>query len=200
MENKYMKIVKKLEKHGFETYLFNNGKEVNEFLLDKTKGDYSTTFGGSMTLLDLGTYDLLEENNYNVNWHWKNGGLKNNKDLFDKRIYITSTNALTEDGKLVNMDGVGNRVASMITGYEKVYVVVGKNKIVKDVEAGIERIKNIAAPLNAKRLNKKTPCAITGKCTDCDSPDRICCAEVVLHRNTMDSNIIICIVDEELGY
>jgi hypothetical protein len=115
-------------------------------------------------------------------------------------VYLTSTNALTLDGKLVNMDGAGNRVASMIFGHKRVYVIVGKNKICKDYEEASKRIKNVAAPKNAKRLNTNTPCRFTGSCNDCSSPDRLCNVEVILHRNPAGSNVNIFLIDEELGF
>lgn len=200
MNKKYSKIKESLEKNGFEVYLFSGKEKINEFILKENNKDKSLYFGGSKTLDELKTYEYLNEKDINVNWHWREEEGKKNKTIYKNKIYITSSNAITEDGKLVNMDGIGNRVSSMITGYDKVYVLVGKNKIVENVEAGRERIKNIAAPLNAKRLERKTPCVKTGKCMDCDSSDRICCAEVVLHRNPMNSNVIICLIDENLGY
>lgn len=198
--NKYEELKDNLTKHDFKFYYFKNHQDLNEFLLEENEKDNSFYFGGSMTLEEMGTYDLLNEKEYNVNWHWKDNEKVNNKTKYDTKVYLTSTNAITMDGKLVNMDGVGNRVASMINGYDKVYVITGVNKIVENVEKGLERIKNIAAPLNAKRLDKKTPCVKTGKCMDCNTEDRICCAEVILHRNPMNSNVIVCLIEEELGY
>jgi hypothetical protein len=113
--------------------------------------------------------------------------------------YITSSNAVTKDGKLVNMDGFGNRVAAISCGPKQVLIVVGTNKIVNDVDEGIERIKEIAAPLNAKRLNKNTPCVESGICEDCDSPERICRVISIVTR-PYENRVTIYLIDEELGY
>ena len=104
------------------------------------------------------------------------------------------------DGKLINMDGNGNRVASMVFGHEEVFIVVGKNKICKDYKSAIERIENIAAPKNAKRLGLDTPCNHFGKCNDCNTMDRMCSVETIIHRNPGKTKINICLVNEELGY
>ena len=154
-----------------------------------------------MTIEELNIYKDLKDRNNNVYWHWK---VEDKKAELEKarnaKVYLVSTNALTLDGKLVNIDGTGNRVSSMIYGHERVYVVLGENKICGDYNEAKKRIENIAAPKNAKRLNLNTPCSHTGKCNDCDSPDRICKVETIIHKNPSDTQIYICIVDEELGY
>lgn len=193
-------VKRNLEKNGFEAEIFNTSKEVNQYLLDDIKENTSIDFGGSITVEQIGTYEVLEEAGHDLYWHWKSVKENTLDRKHNSNAYITSTNALTEDGKLINMDGTGNRVAAMIIGFDTVYVITGKNKIVKDEKAGRDRIRNIAAPLNAKRLNRKTPCAHTGVCTDCDSPDRICKAEVILHKNPSNTKIKVLIVDEELGF
>jgi acyl-CoA hydrolase len=115
-------------------------------------------------------------------------------------LFITSTNALTKDGKLINTDGVGNRVAAMIFGPKKTLVLAGVNKIVKDVNAGLSRIKEIASPMNTKRLNVNTPCAVTGVCSDCNSPQRICRVTTIIEKKPNFSDIEIVIIGENLGY
>lgn len=194
-------LVKLLERYGYSVKTFNNSDEVKQELLKEISPEDTIGFGGSSTLLELGIYDKLVERGNDVYWHWK---AENKKEALTKAnsstVYLTSTNALTEDGKLVNIDGTGNRVSSMIFGHERVYFVVGKNKICKDYEAAMERIHTVASPKNAERLNLNTPCRITGRCSDCDSPDRMCKAEVVLHRKPNGTNIHIYLVDEELGF
>lgn len=194
-------LVKLLENYGYGVKTFNNADDVVKELLNEIKPEDTVGFGGSSTLLELGIYEDLVEKGNEVYWHWK---AENKKEALIKAnsstVYLTSTNALTEDGKLVNIDGTGNRVSSMIFGHERVYFVIGNNKICKNYEAAIERIHTIAAPKNAERLNINTPCRFTGKCNDCDSPDRMCKAEVVLHRKPNGTNIQIYLVDEELGF
>lgn len=193
-------LEKNLIDNGFTVKRFKNTKELNRELLSQIKLGDSVGFGGSITVRDIGIYEELKDRGNKVFWHWKKDVEDPINKAKDADVYITSTNALTIDGKLVNMDGNGNRVASMIYGHRDVFVIVGKNKITDDYQGARDRIRNIAAPLNAKRLNCKTPCVHTGKCSDCDSSDRICKVEVVIHKNPGNTNINIYIVDEDLGY
>jgi len=145
---------------------------------------------------------LKEERGNTVYWHWKaedkSAALR---DAASSKVYITSTNAVTEDGKLVNKDGTGNRVSSMFYGHERVYIVAGKNKIVRNYGDAIYRIEHTAAPMNAKRLNLTTPCVYTGVCSDCDSPQRICNVETVINKKPGGvGKIVIYLVNEDLGY
>lgn len=118
---------------------------------------------------------------------------------FSADVFLASSNALTEDGKIVSIDGAGNRVAAMIFGAPKVILPIGRNKIVRDVATAIYNIKNIIAPIHAKRTEHKTPCAVTGKCNDCDSPDRICNITVILEKRSMCTDLSIILINEDLG-
>ncbi len=200
MDSKFLELEKILPKNGYIVKTFNNLTEAKDELLSEIKIEESVGIGGSITIQEMGIYEELRERGTEVYWHWKKDVENAAAKAINADTYITSTNALTMDGKLVNMDGNGNRVASMIYGHKDVYIVVGKNKICKDYEDARERIKNVAAPMNAKRLNLSTPCTYTGKCIDCDSPQRICKAEVIIHKKPGASNIHIYLVDEELGY
>lgn len=201
MDKNMERLVSILSKNGFCVKEFNNIEDVKTYLLEKINIKESVAIGGSMTIDDMNIYEELKQRGTNVYWHWK---VENKKLELEKAktadVYLTSTNAITLDGKLVNMDGNGNRVTSMIYGHERVYVIVGKNKIVRDYKEARERIKNIAAPLNAKRLKIDTPCRFTGKCSDCDSKDRICNIETILHKNPGNTQIYVYLVNEELGY
>lgn len=194
-------LVKLLEGYGYIVKTFKNSIDTKNELLKEIKADDTIGCGGSSTILELGIYEDLLERGNEVYWHWK---AEDKKEALKKAsfssVYLTSTNALTEDGKLVNMDGTGNRVSSMIYGHDRVYFVIGKNKICKDYEAALDRIHTVASPKNAIRLNLNTPCRYTGKCIDCDSPDRMCKAEVILRRKPNGTNITIFLVDEVLGY
>ncbi len=115
-------------------------------------------------------------------------------------MYLSSVNALAETGEIINIDGAGNRVASTLYGHQKVYLVISRNKLAEDYESALWRARNIAAPKNAQRLNRKTPCAVKAdRCYDCKSPERICCGLVVLWRPMMGQDIEIILVDEDLG-
>jgi hypothetical protein len=121
------------------------------------------------------------------------------RKCFSTDVYLTGTNAITEDGKLFNIDMTGNRVGAMFIGPKKVLVLSGVNKIVKDIQAAEERLRGWAAPQNAKRLNKKTPCTETGVCGDCSSPDRICNIYVTLAKRPTRTDIVIVLIGEPLG-
>ena len=115
-------------------------------------------------------------------------------------MYVTSVNGLAQSGELINIDGTGNRVAAMLYGHKKVYFVVGSNKIAPDYESALHRARNIAAPLNAKRLSRKTPCVEGGRCFDCSSPERICRGLAVLWEKMGGSDMEVVLINEELGY
>ena len=200
MKKQFIELENILTRNGFKVKTFNKIEEAKAELLSEIKSNETIGIGGSMTIDKMDIYDDLKARAGEVYWHWR-------KDVSDATVkarnadtYITSTNALTMDGKLVNMDGNGNRVSAMIYGHNDVYIVVGKNKISMNYEEARERIRNIAAPMNAKRLNLDTPCVHTGKCSDCDSPQRICRTEVIIHKNPSTTNINIYLIDEELGY
>jgi hypothetical protein len=168
-------------------------------------------FGDSLTLREIGIVDALTEGNYTFLNPWA-PGTDTEKNIALKRraltsdVFVTGTNALTLDGKIVNVDGHGNRVAAMLFGPAKVIVVVGINKIVADVQAALERIRNEAAPLNVKRhpnFDPMPPCGETGVCTDCGSAWRICNKTVIVERQ-YDNNkytpiLTVVIVGEKLG-
>lgn len=201
MDKKLILAKEALEKNGFKVKVFDEVEKIKETLLKDIGLEESIAFAGSMTLDELGLYEDFKDRGNKTYWHWKaKDGQAELKAARDADIYLSSTNALTLDGKLVNMDGVGNRVSSMFYGHERVYIIAGKNKIAKDLEEARDRIDNIAAPKNAQRLGIDTPCKSTGKCNDCDSPSRICNVEVVMHKNPMRANINIFLVDEDLGY
>ncbi|HEY8363675.1 MAG TPA: lactate utilization protein [Tissierellaceae bacterium] len=200
MDNRFMELKKTLEKYGFVVKIFEDSKSAKDELLNEIKLDETVGIGGSMTIQQMGLYEDLRNRGNKVYWHWRKDEESPLQKAMNTDVYLTSTNAITMDGKLVNMDGNGNRVASMFFGHKNVYVLVGKNKICKDYDEARQRIRDIAAPLNAKRLNLSTPCAITGKCNDCNSPQKICKVETIIHRNPGLCQIHIYLIDEELGY
>lgn len=196
------KAVRALQKNGFDVRVFNTKEEVVSALMEDINVDEAVGLGGSITLQDIRIYDHLVERGNTVYWHWKaedkGAALRN---AASSKVYITSSNAVTEDGKLINKDGTGNRVSSMFYGHERVYIVAGRNKVVRNYGDAIYRIEHIAAPLNAKRLNLTTPCVYTGVCSDCDSPQRICNVETVINKKPGGvGKIVIYLVNEDLGY
>ena len=192
-----------LEKRGFVVSCFDNAKEAGEYL-DSQIDNRTIGFGGSVTLEQMGLYEKLERHNV-VSWHHR---IPENKTDAEVRmeanaaeIYISSVNGLAETGEIINIDNNCNRVAAIFYGHQKVYLIIGKNKLEKDYESALFRARNIAGPLNAKRLNKKTPCAVKGdQCYDCNSPERICRGLSVLWAKPMTGEFEVVLVDEELGY
>ena len=141
-----------------------------------------------------------------VIWHWDKAlvekeGLKGVRDLAaEADIYITSVNGVSEDGTLINIDGAGNRISSTAYGHEKVYFIIGRNKVEENFEKALFRARNIAAPKNAQRLKKKTPCAVKGdKCYDCNSPERICRGFMIIERAISSMKMEVIVIDEDLG-
>lgn len=193
-------IKKNFEKHGFKTSFFKTGQEAAAYICDSVKGK-RVSFGGSMTVKEMGLYDLLSHNN-DVCWHWVTPGKETCEKARSAQIYITSANGVSVTGELVNIDGTGNRVSETLYGPEKTYFVVGSHKLSPDLHSAILRAKNVSAPKNAMRLNVKTPCVANGgdRCYDCSSPERICNATVILERPCRGMEVEIVFLEEESGY
>lgn len=203
MEDLVDLTVNNLKKNGFGVEYFDNINNAKKYLLSKIDDKIDIGIGGSMTIFDSNIHEELIKRGNSVYWHWLANDENKNETLEKAKnasIYLASSNAITSEGKLINIDGVGNRVSSMVYGHDKVYIIAGINKIVKDDKKAIERIKNESCPKNAERLKLNTPCRYTGKCNDCNSPDRMCNITVILEKNPMKADIEILIVNEELGY
>lgn len=187
-----------LRQRGYTVRVFDSGEAAADYLNGAIDG-VSVGIGGSVTVQQLGLYDRLAQHNQ-VYWHWQ-GGPEQRDKAAGADVYLTSANGLAETGEILNIDGTGNRVASGLFGHEKVYFIVGRNKVAPDYDAALWRARNIAAPKNAQRLGRKTPCAAKGdRCYNCKSPERICRALVVYWEkpNSMDMEVVL--VDEDLGY
>lgn len=197
------KLTANLEKHGFKVSCFSTAKEAADYLDNAIDGK-TVGLGGSVTLDQMGLYEKLEKHN-DVRWHWR---IPEGKTVADLRtaaneaaIYLSSVNGIAETGEIINIDATCNRVAAILYGHEKVYLVAGINKIAPDYESALYRARNIAAPLNAQRLGKKTPCAVSAdRCYNCTSPDRICRALSVLWDAPLGGEFEVVLVEEELGY
>lgn len=192
-----------LEKRGFTVSLFETAGEASSYLNTVIHGK-TVGFGGSITLQDMGLYESLSQNN-TCFWHWRDKDGMTVAELRAKgnaaEIYLSSVNGIAESGEIINIDGTCNRVAAMLYGHEKVYLVVGKNKIAENYEAALWRARNVAAPKNAHRLGVNTPCAEKGeRCYDCASNGRICRALAVLWEKPTGADIEVVLIDEALGY
>lgn len=191
------KAAEKLEKLGYTVKVFATKEEAADYL-DSAIDETSVGFGGSVTTQELGLYDRLAAHN-ETHWHWV-GGPEERKEAQDCKVYITSANGLAETGEIINIDGGGNRVAATLYGHEKVYFVIGRNKLAPTYDEALWRARNIAAPKNAQRLGRKTPCAIKAdRCYNCSSPERICRGLVVMWAPMMGCETEIVLVDEDLG-
>ena len=190
-------VKKNLEARGFSVSTFSTAAEAAAYL-DSAIDGTTVGIGGSMTVQQMGLHEKLAAHN-EVHWHWTDGPEARAKAAHAD-VYITSANGLTENGEVINIDGAGNRVASTLYGHKRVYFIIGRNKLAPTYDEALWRARNIAAPKNAQRLGKKTPCAVKGdRCYDCKSPDRICRSLVVLWGPSMGIETEIVLVDEDLG-
>ena len=190
-------VKKNLEARGFSVSTFSTAAEAAAYL-DSAIDGTTVGIGGSMTVQQMGLHEKLAAHN-EVHWHWTDGPEARAKAAHAD-VYITSANGLTENGEIINIDGAGNRVASTLYGHKRVYFIIGRNKLAPTYDEALWRARNIAAPKNAQRLGKKTPCAVKGdRCYDCKSPDRICRSLVVLWGPSMSLDTEIVLVDEDLG-
>ena len=206
MDNRLETTAAALRRRGFAAECFATGAAAAARVSELAADAKSVGFGGSMTLAALGLAETLAAAGKEI---WRHGDPKwrpeEKMDVMRRELtcdlFLTSANALTADGRLVNIDGNGNRVAASIFGPKRVVFVVGRNKIVDGgIDAAIDRIKREACPPNCRRLNKKTPCAAAGVCADCSSPDRICSVTVVMDRRPSRTDVQVLLVDENLGY
>ena len=198
MEN-FDTVKKNLEDRGYAVEVFASGAEAAAYLDGAVDGK-SVGFGGSATLDALGLYERLGTHNQVV-WHWR----REDKDAARREamvsdVYLTSVNGLAETGELVNIDGAGNRAAATLFGHEKVYFVIGQNKLAPAYDGAVWRARNVAAPQRARQLGKKTPCAVKcDRCYDCKSPERVCRGLVTLWGPMMGMAAEVLLVDEDLG-
>ncbi len=195
------KLRENLERNGFRVSYYETAAEATAALKASLKGK-TIGMGGSKTLEAMGLYEVLGEDNQ-VFWHWKQPVAEARANAAAAQVYLTSANGVAETGEIINIDGDGNRLSASTFGKEKVYIIIGVNKIAPNFHAAVNRARNIAAPLNARRLKKQTPCALAAdmKCYDCNSPDRICRGMNVFYRNmggVGETEVII--INEELGY
>lgn len=192
-----------LENKGYKVSVFENKEAATDYL-NREIDNKTVGFGGSVTLHQMGLFQPLSEHN-SVFWHDEKPSdmtvAETRTAATRAEIYVSSVNAISEKGEIVNIDNTGNRVAAITFGPSKIYLLVGENKVAPDLEKAIFRARNVAAPLNAKRLNRKTPCAINAdKCYDCKSPDRICRNLSVFWEKPTGAEYEIILINENIGY
>lgn len=203
MEQIIKNTIENLKKNNFDVKYFDNSKEAVHEILKEIKSEETVGIGGSMTIKELQLDSLLKQRGNTVYWHWLESTPedmnKARQSASQSDVYLTSTNALTQDGKLVNTDGTGNRVAAMFYGPKKTIVVCGINKIAENLDAALERIE-MNAYKNARRLKLNTPCAINENCSDCSSPQRMCNITTIIRKKPMQKDITVILINEELGF
>lgn len=198
------KTIEALEANNIECILVENKGAALEKALELIPEGSEVGLGGSITVEEIGLLEKLRTGNYTLYDQYEEGidmveNIARRKKGMMAQFFVTGTNAITADGQLVNVDGMGNRVAAQIFGPDKVILVVGTNKIVEDVHAAFKRLEEIA-PVNAKRVGIQTPCYDTGECIDCDSPMRICNMYSIIRRMMFPGRVTMILVDEKLGF
>lgn len=203
-ETQAQTIIKNLKKRGMEGSYFSDAASCVAHILKMIPDGSTVTNGGSVTLQETGIMDAISSGKYQFIDRMASKTPEEVKETYAKIVssdyFFMSTNAITLDGELINIDGSGNRIACLIHGPEHVMIVTGMNKVVCDVESGISRVHNMAAIPNGKRLQKKTPCQVTGVCASCLSPDCICNHTVVTRHSGQPGRIQVFLIGEELGY
>ena len=197
-------LIRRFNRRGMEACYCEDSKAAVEKVLSLIPDGSSVTWGGSATLSEAGILEALQNGSYELIDRASAKSPEEARSLYGKIVcadyFLMSTNAFTSDGELVNIDGNGNRVACLISGPAHVIVVTGMNKLTKTVQEAVDRVQTCATPPNRLRLNLNTPCASTGFCADCQSPDSICCQIVVTRRSRQPGRITVVMVGEELGF
>lgn len=212
MDKRIEKTIENLKKNNMAAYFAETKEDAVKLVEEMLCEGETISCGGSVTLSESGVFAFMQSGRYNFLDRSRAGSPEEVAEIYRKTFYadtfLTSANAVTEAGELINVDGNCNRIAAITFGPKSVIVVVGVNKLVSDVAAGFKRVKEIAAPLNAKRLGCNTPCAKLGRCikadepisAGCDSPERICVNYVVSGRQRIKDRIKVIICNESLGY
>lgn len=195
------KVIKGLESRNMDGYYAESKEAALKIALDLIPEKSTVTMGGGMSVHEIGLVDALKQGDYDF---------IDRDDYSDKRtamlmaydadFFLSSVNAMTEDGELVNIDGNANRVSAIAQGPKKVLFIVGMNKVCSDLDGAMKRARNVAAPINAQRFGLSTPCAKTGACMDCKSPDTICCQFLITRYSMHKGRISVILVNDELGF
>ena len=197
-------IIRKLAKRNIDGFFCETCADAVHKALELMPQGSVLSWGGSMSVKECGLMDAIETRNYTLIDRSKAATPQEKREIFAKAVmadyYLMSTNAITVEGELINVDGFGNRVACLCAGPSNVIVIAGMNKVVKSVQDGIDRVHTTAAPPNTTRLQLDTPCAKTGVCHDCFSPDSICSQTVITRRSGIPGRIKILLVNENLGF
>ena len=195
------KVIKGLQSRNMSGYYAKDKEEALKIALGLIEEGSSVTMGGGMSVHEIGLVEALKKGNYNFidrdTYEDKRAAMLL---AYDADVFLSSANAMTDDGILVNIDGNSNRVSAIAQGPKKVIFIVGMNKIANDVDSAMKRARNVAAPINAQRFNINTPCKLTGACMDCKSMDTICCQFLITRFSKHAGRIHVVLVNDNLGF
>lgn len=195
------KVIKGLQSRNMSGYYAESREAALKQALELIPEGSSVTMGGAMSAHEIGLVDALKAGNYNFidrdAYEDKRAAML---AAYDADVFLASANAITEDGVLVNIDGNSNRVSAIAQGPKKVVFIVGMNKVCDDVDGAVKRARNVAAPINAQRFGLNTPCAKTGSCMNCKSPDTICCQFLITRFSRHPGRIHVILVNDSLGF
>ena len=195
------KVMKGLESRNMSAYYAASKEEALAKALELIPEGSSIGMGGCMSAIEIGLVDALKSGNYNfIDRDIAPDSRKAMLDAYDSDVFLVSANAITEDGVIVNIDGNSNRVSAIAQGPRKVVFIVGMNKVCDDVDGAMKRARNVAAPTNAQRFGLSTPCAKTGSCFNCKSPDTICCQFLITRFSRHPGRIHVILVNDSLGF
>lgn len=209
MDQQVVRTLRHLKENNFDVRFAENSNAVKEVIFGSISKDAVVGVGDSATIRQIGIVEKLERRGIRVlnpfsrelTTDPSKTVVRDNisRQIFSCDVLVSGSNAVTEDGKLVNIDAVANRVASMIFGPRKVFIIAGKNKIVKNVDDALNRIKNLIAPFHARTKQFATPCAQTGKCIDCSAPRRICNVTAIIEKKPWRTEMTVVLINEDLG-
>ena len=204
MNDTIKRTLENLKKHNIDARFVPDKETALREALSLIPRGARVGMGGSQTVREIGLLDALRKGEYKLVDQYEEGiskeeNMRRRVEGMRCEFFISGTNAVTEDGALVNIDGMGNRTSAITFGPSRVIIVVGRNKVVRDVEAGLERAQKYVAPRNAKRFGVGTPCAESGECSDCSHPERICNIYSIVKRQWTPGRITVIIVDQDLG-
>ena len=195
------KVIKGLQSRNMTGYYVQTKEEALELALSLIPEGSTVTMGGGMSVIEIGLVDALKNGNYNyIDREAAEDRRAAMLQAYDADFFLASSNAITDDGVLVNIDGNANRVSAIAYGPKKVLMIVGMNKVCSDVDSAMKRARNVAAPINNQRFNGNNPCTKTGACANCKSPDTICCQFLVTRYSRHQDRIHVILVNEALGF
>ena len=195
------KVIEGLRSRNMTGYYAATKEEARQIALDLIKPGSSVSMGGAMSAHEIGIVEALKNGDYRfIDRDQEADKRAAMMKAYDADWFLSSANAMTEDGILVNIDGNSNRVSCIAQGPKQVLFIIGRNKICDDVDGAIKRARNVAAPINAQRFGLNTPCAKTGSCMNCKSPDTICCQFLITRYSRHADRIHVILVNEDLGF